>query len=156
MSKISLCMIVKNEEAYLEECLTSVKDLVSEIIIVDTGSTDKTKEIAKKFGAKIIDFTWIDDFAAARNASIKQATGDWILVLDADEVIAKKDFETIKTLIADKETMGYFLEQRNYTNNNRLYGWLASSGDYKEEKDFKGYFSQYIIRLFQNKGFPFL
>src|SRR3989339_222145 len=77
---ISLCMITKNEGRYLEQCLNSVKEIVDEIIIVDTGSTDKTKEIAKKFKAKIIDFKWIDDFSAARNESLKHATKDWILV----------------------------------------------------------------------------
>ena len=76
MSTISLCMITKNEERYLEQCLNSVKEIVDEIIIVDTGSTDKTKEIAKKFKAKIIDFKWIDDFSAARNESLKHAAKD--------------------------------------------------------------------------------
>src|SRR3990167_5438874 len=90
---LSLCMIVKNEEKYLEQCLNSVKDLVDEIIIVDTGSTDKTKEIWKKFDfahkIKFFDFKWIDDFSAARNESLKHAAKDWILVLDADEVLDK-------------------------------------------------------------------
>lgn len=82
---LSLCMIVKNEERYLHDCLVSVQSCVDEIIIVDTGSTDKTKEIARRFGAKIIDFNWINDFAAARNVSISNAKCDWVLYLDADE-----------------------------------------------------------------------
>jgi len=82
---ISLCMIVKNEERYLEACLESASRHVDEIIIVDTGSTDSTVEIAKRFNAKIYDFEWIGDFAAARNCSIENATGDYILIMDADE-----------------------------------------------------------------------
>lgn len=67
MIKVSLCMIVKNEEEVLRQCLDSVNNLCEEIIIVDTGSTDKTKEIAREYTDKIIDFKWIDDFSAARN-----------------------------------------------------------------------------------------
>ena len=119
MSTISLCMITKNEERYLEQCLNSVKEIVDEIIIVDTGSTDKTKEIAKKFKAKIIDFKWIDDFSAARNESLKHAAKDWILVLDADEVIEKNDFKKIKNAVENSENdlAGFQLEQRSYLNN---------------------------------------
>ena len=82
---ISLCMIVKNEEKFLPRCLESVKDYVDEMIIVDTGSTDKTKEIAKSFGAIVFDHEWKDDFSEARNVALQKATSDWILQLDADE-----------------------------------------------------------------------
>src|SRR5262249_27219816 len=81
-ARVSLCMIVKHEERHLATCLQSVHDLVDEMILVDTGSTDRTKDIAREFGAKVIDFTWQDSFAAARNASLKHATSDWILWLD--------------------------------------------------------------------------
>src|SRR3989344_3396846 len=112
MSTISLCMITKNEERYLEQCLNSVKDIIDEIIIVDTGSTDKTKEIAKKFNAKIIDFKWIDDFSAARNESLKHATKDWILVLDADENIGKESVAAVKKLVENKENDAYSFVQK--------------------------------------------
>ena len=102
MITISLCMIVKNEEEVLSRCLDSVKDLVDEIIIVDTGSTDKTKEIAAKYTDRIYDFHWINDFAAARNESFKYATKDYILYLDADDVILEEDREKFKHL---KETL---------------------------------------------------
>ncbi|MCM3493469.1 glycosyltransferase [Paenibacillus lactis] len=82
---ISLCMIVKNEERCIERCLTSVKDIVDEIIIVDTGSNDNTIEIAKKFTDQIFSIEWNGDFAEARNHALKYATGDYILSLDADE-----------------------------------------------------------------------
>lgn len=84
---ISLCMIVKNEEKILDNCLKSIENYVDETIIVDTGSIDKTKEIASMYTKKIYDFTWCDDFSAARNFSISKAKNDWILVLDADEVL---------------------------------------------------------------------
>ena len=88
MVTISLCMIVKNEEAVLARCLTAVEDTVDEIIIVDTGSTDKTKEIAKKFTNNIFDFKWIDDFSAARNFAFSKASMDYQMWLDADDVVS--------------------------------------------------------------------
>jgi glycosyltransferase involved in cell wall biosynthesis len=84
---ISLCIIVKDEEATLSQCLNSVKDFVDEIVVLDTGSRDRTVEIARQFGAKVHHFTWCNDFSAARNEALKYVTGDWILVLDADEVL---------------------------------------------------------------------
>lgn len=95
---ISLCMIVKNEEDALENCLSSVAEIVDEIIIVDTGSTDKTKEIAQKFTDNIYDFTWIHDFSAARNFAFSKATKDYIMWLDADDIIRKKDQKKLKEL----------------------------------------------------------
>ncbi len=82
---VSLCMIVKNEEANLAACIKSVGDFATEIIVVDTGSGDRTVEIAESLGAKVFHFDWIDDFAAARNESIRHATGDWIFWMDADD-----------------------------------------------------------------------
>ena len=79
---LTLSMIVKNEENYLGGCLESVKDIVDDIVIVDTGSTDKTIEIAEKYGAKIFHFEWVNDFSAARNFALAKSTGDWILYLD--------------------------------------------------------------------------
>lgn len=91
MISLSVCMIVKNEEKVLERCLACIKNIADEIVIVDTGSTDKTKEIAKKFTDKIYDFEWIDDFSAARNYSFSKATKEYIMWLDADDVILEKD-----------------------------------------------------------------
>jgi glycosyltransferase involved in cell wall biosynthesis len=88
---ISLCIIVKNEEDTLERCLKSVAGIVDEIVIIDTGSTDKTKEIAGKFSLNIYDFEWIDDFSAARNYSFSKATKEYILWLDADDVLLEAD-----------------------------------------------------------------
>ena len=98
MNTISLCMIVKDEEETLPRCLETVKDIVDEIIIVDTGSTDKTKETAKKYTSKIYDFKWIDDFSAARNYSFSKATQDYILWLDADDILLENDRIKLKHL----------------------------------------------------------
>jgi len=95
---LSLAMIVKDESEVLARCLDSVKNLVNEIIIVDTGSTDDTKEIAKRYTDKIYDFEWIDDFSAARNFSFEKCTGTWILWLDADDIIKDVDKDKIKNL----------------------------------------------------------
>lgn len=93
---ITLSMIVKNEENMLRGCLESASKLVDEIVIVDTGSTDNTIDIAKEFGAKVFKFHWIDDFAAARNEALKYSNGRWILYLDADERLAPLDIETFR------------------------------------------------------------
>lgn len=102
MITISLCMIVKNEEAVLARCLDSICDLMDEIIIVDTGSTDSTKEIARRYTDKIFDFTWNGDFSAARNFSFSKASMDYIYTADADEVLDtenRKRFLTLKKVL---------------------------------------------------------
>lgn len=98
MAALSLCMIVKNEEEHLARCLSSVRDAADEIVIVDTGSSDKTIEIAESFGSNIFHFNWIDDFSAARNFSISKCRGDWILYLDADEQLNPDSVDEINRL----------------------------------------------------------
>ncbi len=103
--KLSLCMIVKDEEAVLARCLKSVEKLFDELIVVDTGSTDGTKEIAKRFGAKIYDFIWEDNFASARNFSFSKATGDYVAWLDADDVLPPEEraqFFALRALLKEK------------------------------------------------------
>lgn len=107
-------MIVKNEEQYLFDCLKSVKNIVDEIVIVDTGSNDKTIEIAEKFNAKIYHFDWIDDFSAARNFALSKCTGNWILYLDADERLDKNSVDKIKSLTQTQENVGYYCTIKNY------------------------------------------
>ncbi|MGV7118418.1 glycosyltransferase [Paenibacillus kyungheensis] len=114
---ISLCMIVKNEEKVLEKCLNSVQSKVDEIIIVDTGSTDRTLEIAEKYQAKIYSFEWINDFAAARNYSLDQATSDYLLVLDADEYLEEQS--DLKKDIAEFKDY-YIMRIKNLLSNNRV------------------------------------
>lgn len=89
-------MIVKNEEASLPKCLASVKGIVDEIVVLDTGSTDRTIEVAREFGAQIHHFKWCNNFSTARNESLQYVTGDWILVLDADEVLVPEVVPTLR------------------------------------------------------------
>jgi len=98
MNSISLCMIVKDEESVVARCLDSVKNVFDEIIIVDTGSSDRTKEICKKYTDKIYDYTWCDDFAAARNYAFSMATCDYLCWLDADDVLLPDDAKKIVEL----------------------------------------------------------
>ena len=114
MTLISLAMIVKDEEATLAHCLESVKSLVDEMVIIDTGSTDKTIDIAKDFGARVHPFKWRDDFAAARNESLKHCRGEWTLILDADEAIDPLDHEKIKNACLRPFADAYEVTNRNY------------------------------------------
>jgi glycosyltransferase involved in cell wall biosynthesis len=131
---LSLCMIVKNEERNLPRCLDSVQGLTSEFIIVDTGSTDGTPSIAASYGADVIpfDFTTVD-FAAARNQAIARARGPWILMLDADEVLAPESRPKIEKLVTLGENAGYFLERRNHAS------------------DSENPVTDYVVRLFPNR-----
>lgn len=95
---LSVCLIVKNEEAVLAGCLSDAAVFADEIIVVDTGSTDKTREIAWRFTEKVFDFTWVDNFAAARNASFEKASCDYIMWLDADDRISQENAEKINRL----------------------------------------------------------
>lgn len=95
LATISLCMIVKNEENTLAKCLRSIQNAVDEIIIVDTGSTDNTKKIAREFTDKVFDFEWINDFSAARNYAYSKGTKDYLMWLDADDVVAKIECKKI-------------------------------------------------------------
>ena len=98
MVSISLCMIVRNEEKVLGRCLACVQGFADEIIIVDTGSTDRTKEIAFSFTDKVYDFKWKDDFAAARNFAFSRGTGDYLFWLDADDVIRQEEWRKLMDL----------------------------------------------------------
>ncbi len=98
MISISLCMIVKNEEAVLARCLDSVADLVDEVVIVDTGSTDRTREIAAKYTDRIFDFKWVHDFSAARNYAFSLASCEYIYSADADEVLDEENRERFRLL----------------------------------------------------------
>ena len=96
--RISVCLIVKNEEDVIERCLESVKGFSDELIVVDTGSSDKTKEIVRKFTDKLYDFEWIDNFSAARNYAFSKAKCDYLFWLDADDIVMPEDAEKINNL----------------------------------------------------------
>lgn len=99
---ISLCMIVKNEARSLARCLESARAFVDEMIVLDTGSTDETVAIAQSCGAEVHGFAWCDDFAAARNASLRHARGEWVLVLDADEVLVSEALPALRQAMASE------------------------------------------------------
>lgn len=138
--RLSLCMIVKDEENFIDGCLKSVKDYVDEMIIVDTGSTDRTVEICKSFGAQILTFPWNGSFSDARNYGLERATGDWILWLDADEVLDASDAKKLREILEDE---GLLL-------NVHLINYYGDSPDPNKTFDIAH------TRLFQNhKGFKF-
>jgi glycosyltransferase involved in cell wall biosynthesis len=117
---LSLCVIVKNEIKNLPRCLDSVKSYVDEMIIVDTGSKDGTPDIAAKYGAKISYFKWCDDFAAARNYTVSQASGDWILMLDADEELVVNCENFLEEIIAQPQIIAYKLAYSEVTDQSNL------------------------------------
>jgi GT2 family glycosyltransferase/Flp pilus assembly protein TadD len=147
---LSLCMIVKNEEHHLPKCLTSIKSFANEIIIVDTGSTDRTKDIARAFGASVYDVSWTGDFAEARNTSLAKATGDWVLVLDADEVISPLDHPALARLLnkRDGKKTAYSLLTRNYVVPTDVTGWTGNDGTYAAEEAGTGWIGSLKVRLF--------
>ncbi|MDX6629049.1 MAG: hypothetical protein QOH00_1295 [Gaiellales bacterium] len=113
--RMSLCMIVKDEEEMLPRCLAAVKPAVDEIIVVDTGSSDRTVEIAESFGARVLHHEWTGSFSDARNVSLEAATGDWILYLDADEVLVEEDTERLRAVTGRTWREAFTLVETNYT-----------------------------------------
>jgi len=109
---ISLCMIVKNEQEHLPASIRAVKDFVDEIIIVDTGSDDRTVEIAREAGARVFHFDWNDDFAAARNYALQFATRDWILNLDADHFFEIQPSVDLHQILNHSNKLGFFIDEQ--------------------------------------------
>jgi tetratricopeptide (TPR) repeat protein len=151
---VSLCMIIKDEEKYLARCLASVKSVVDEMIVVDTGSKDRSKDIAVTFGAQVYDYDWQDDFAAARNYSISKASGDWILILDGDEVISPLDYDLFNKIVTKKPKapIAYSVTTRNYNRLANIVGWMPNDGRYPEEEAAIGWLPSEKVRLFYGKN----
>ena len=101
MSKIpvSVCIIAKNEEKYIDECLKRLEPYGFEIVVTDTGSTDQTVEIAKKYTDKVFAFEWINDFSAARNFCVSHSSNNWILTLDCDEYVHSIDVSSLRRIM---------------------------------------------------------
>lgn len=110
---VSFCLIARDEEESLLACLASIRHLVAEMIVVDTGSRDGTVRAATNAGAQVFSFPWSGNFSSARNFSLAQAHSDWILVLDADEKLEPVDKETLAKLLANDQVDGYYLEIQN-------------------------------------------
>jgi tetratricopeptide (TPR) repeat protein len=113
--RLSLCMIVRDEQEMLPRCLAAVAEAVDEIVIVDTGSTDATIEIARSFGARVIEHGWTGSFAQARNVSFDAAGGDWLMYLDADELLVREDAALLRSLTGRTWREAFYLSETNYT-----------------------------------------
>jgi glycosyltransferase involved in cell wall biosynthesis/tetratricopeptide (TPR) repeat protein len=150
---LSVCLIVKNEERHLPQCLDSIRSLADEIVVVDTGSTDGTVEIALSHAARVEHQTWHDDFSRARNAGIEQATGDWILALDADETIAGRDHALIRAAIEESVADAFIVPQRHYLpGTSTVVGWRAGDGGYEEGAPYPGFVDVDCRRLFRRRS----
>ncbi len=152
-TKISLCMMVKNEEQLIENGLKKARPYVDEIVVVDTGSSDKTIAIAEKYGAKIIHHPWDGYAGRARNAYLKVASGDWILVLDGDECIAVHDMIKIRNLVKNSAVSAYYFHWRDYHKNyNLLLNWHPNDGSYLQEEKLSGcpgWAGSKVVRFFR-------
>jgi len=153
---VSLCMIMKNEAKRLDRCLDSVQGVFSEIVIVDTGSTDRSREIAVGRGCRVFDDPWDDDFARPRNVGLDQAKGHWIFVLDPDEVLDVRDHHYIRRHTLHPELISLRMDTRNYTDNPWQQGCRPNPGDFIQAKKFYGFVPSTKTRMFQNgKGLRF-
>jgi tetratricopeptide (TPR) repeat protein len=152
-SGISLCMVVKNEAEYLENCLKHISPWVREMIVVDTGSSDATPTIAQRCGARVFSLPWDNNFAAARNFSLQQANEDWILVLDADERFALREAEKLPSLLRSASpSVAFSFLQRNYLKGSGQLtwdqSWQANTHEYEEGRGYAGYIDIAVARLF--------
>ena len=149
--RLSLCMIAKDEAAFLERCLQSVVGLVDEVVVVDTGSSDNTIEVARRAGARVFSQAWTDDFSEARNRSLAEARGEWVLVLDCDEVLSREDHNRLRRLLSGKDVDAYRMTTRNYSTEQNQSGWVPCRGSAQEEKEYPGYFPTTKVRLWRNR-----
>jgi len=143
-------MIVRDEQARIAECIESVRNVVDELVVVDTGSRDGTVEIVRSYGAEVVDHRWHDDFAAARNAGLDVARGDWILILDADEVIARDDHAELRRMASVGEPVAYRFVTRNYGNDPEIAGWVTCAPDDPHARGFAGWHPSVKVRMFPN------
>lgn len=148
---ITLCMINRNQGNLLERCLSHHVALTNQIIIVDTGSTDDSITIAQKHGALVIRDPWQDDFARPRNIGIERATSDWILILDPDELIAKKDFFRLGQLTTRLQYAAFQLTTRNYAYAPHNSRYTPNPKDCLEAGTYPGFHPSTKTRFFQRR-----
>ena len=148
---ISLCMIARDEEELIGRALASVKDLVDEMIVVDTGSTDGTVLEAKRLGAAVFQAPWRNDFGEARNVALSKATREWVLVLDADEALDARDHERIRRLVGEGERRAFIMRQWTYTHEAPGFGWKSVGADNAMSLGCTGCYEAQQVRLFRNE-----
>ncbi|HEX2866166.1 MAG TPA: glycosyltransferase [Ignavibacteriales bacterium] len=158
MPRLTLSMIVKNEEKYLQECLDSVKGIADEIVVVDTGSTDRTIEIAEKAGAKVYHFSWINDFSAARNFALSKSNGEWILYLDADERLSEKSQAELKRIIRSKKKEACFCIVNSIGTNSNKSNKMRYARLFRNDRRirFSGTIHEQIIYSLRDEGYKLL
>ncbi len=156
MPKLALSMIVRDAAAHLRNCLASARQAVDEIVIADTGSRDETPEIAREYAAKLIHIPWEDDFAAARNLALREVTSDWVLSLDADEVLDPESAWHIRKFLEKSQTrqpVGYQVTIRNYVLSieDRIWDRPAQANDFRlpAAKAYPAYVEHENVRLFR-------
>lgn len=155
MPQLTLSMIVKNEERYLQECLDSVKAIADEIIIVDTGSTDRTVQIAEQAGAKVYNFIWVNDFSAARNFALSKSTGDWVLYLDADERLSAESYPEIKRIIRSKKKEAFFCTVHSIDNITHKSNKMRYARLFRNDRriKFSGSIHEQIVYSLRDEGY---
>ena len=156
--RLSVAMIVKDEAKALPQCLASIQGLWDELVVVDTGSSDDTVAIALSFGARVETFAWVDDFAAARNFGLELCTGDWILVLDADEAVDALDHPCLREALEAREVEAFCPWIRNYLRSGAFIGAdgppQANDGAYTLGAAFSHHYSRRGLRLFRAQQGP--
>ena len=158
MPTLSVIMIVKNEAASIGACLESVRVFADEMVVADTGSTDETVAIAESQGARVIHIPWNDDFAAARNRSMAAATGDWLLHMDADEVLDAEGAARLREVVAQDGCGADAIELviANYCDDPRAWRWVAVEPNAPYARGRAGYVRTELLRLFRNRmGFEY-
>ncbi|MGH9681688.1 MAG: glycosyltransferase [Candidatus Acidiferrales bacterium] len=153
MPRLALSMIVKNAAATIEECLISVRGVVDEIVVADTGSTDETIEIARRAGARVISIAWEDDFSRARNLSLAETTADWVLSLDADERLDPGASNELPGVLDGTNFWGFQTPIRNYVRDPAMKIWdraaRPNDGSYLPARAFPAYIEHENVRLFR-------
>ena len=156
MPTLSVVMIVKDETRCLAECLDSIRDIADEIVIGDTGSLDDTVAVAHRYAAKVHTVPWRDDFAAARNEVLQHATGDWLLHLDADEVLDPASAARIREIVDNDDADAIEVILANYSDDLRAWRWVPVDPASTMSRGHAGYVAVGLLRLFRNhRGFEY-